>query len=206
MSNPRPAEPSEFVPTDYFRRVESGELFTKGAPLEVDLGTGDGSFLLQMAARHPERNFLGVERFLGRVRKVCRRARDLKLINLRVLRLEARYTVEWLLPQSSVSRLHLLFPDPWPKAKHHKRRLLQPEFLAALHKLLVPSGEFLFKTDHDEYFEWARDNLENFEPFQLVDWPEGEFFYPPTDFEEQWRAEGRVVHRLRAVSTVDGKG
>jgi tRNA (guanine-N7-)-methyltransferase len=120
-----------------------------------------------------------------------------KLENLRVLRLEARYTVEWLLPHASVSRLHLLFPDPWPKAKHHRRRLVQQEFLSALDTTLVPGGEFLFKTDHEEYFEWAKVELALFGRFLPLDWPEDAFFYPQTDFERQWRAEGRTVFHLR---------
>lgn len=194
---PRTAEPGELVPENYFCRLTPHELFTSDAPLEVDLGCGDGSFSLIMARKFPERNFLAVERLLGRVRKVCRRAAEESLSNLRVLRLEARYTVEWLLPPESVSRLHLLFPDPWPKAKHHRRRLVQRSFLEALDQVLVPGGEFLFKTDHEEYFEWAKVELALFHRFEALDWAEEAFFYPQTDFERQWRAQGRSVHQIR---------
>ena len=124
----------------------------------------------------------------------------MNLDNLRVLRLEARYTVEWLLPHASVSRLHLLFPDPWPKARHHRRRLVQRDFLNALHKVLVPGGEFLFKTDHEDYFEWVREELALFGHFESLPWDEQSdelSSYPQTAFEEQWRAEGRAVHQLR---------
>ena len=196
----RPAEPGEIIPEDYFRRLTPAELFTTGAPLEVDLGCGNGSFALEMAQQFPDRNFLAVERLLGRVRKICKRASETGLKNLRVLRLEARYTVEWLLPHASVSRLHLLFPDPWPKAKHHRRRLVQRDFLHALRKVLVPGGEFLFKTDHEDYFEWAREELALFDHFEFLPWDEQNdelSFYPETAFEEQWRAEGRAVHQLR---------
>lgn len=196
---PRPAEPGEFIPADYFRRLNREELFADEAPLEVDLGAGDGTFLLQMAAHYPERRFLGVERLLGRVRKICRRAEREGLHNVRVLRLEAKYTVEWLLPPSSVSRLHLLFPDPWPKARHHKRRLVQQEFLSAVERVLAPGGEFLFKTDHAEYFEWASEELRAHPSLREIEWPDGAFYYPQTDFEAQWRAEGRSVFQLRAI-------
>lgn len=197
----RVPEQGEFIPPDYFRRLEAGELFTTEAPLEVDLGCGDGSFLLSMAGHHPERRFLGVERLLGRVRKVCRKADRLGLRNVKVLRLDARYTVEWLLPEHSVSRLHLLFPDPWPKARHHKRRLLNQPFLDALATVLVPGGELLFKTDHADYFEWAGEQLAESPHFTRLDWPDDAFFCPRTDFEEQWRGEGRSIHRLRAQAT-----
>ena len=197
---PRPAEPGEFIPGDYFRRLSPHELFTTDSPLEIDLGCGDGTFVLEMARQFPDRNFLAVERLLGRVRRICKRASQAGLDNLRVLRLEARYTVEWLLPHASVSRLHLLFPDPWPKARHHRRRLVQGNFLHALRKALIPGGEFLFKTDHEDYFEWAREELALFGHFESLPWDEGSdelSFYPQTDFEAQWRAGGRAVHQLR---------
>ena len=95
---------------------------------------------MDMAAQFPERDFLGVERLLGRVRKVCRKATRRKLENARVLRLDSRYVTEWLLPDASVSRLHLLCPDPWPKVRHHRRRLVQVEFLQAVWNALLPGG------------------------------------------------------------------
>ena len=100
-----------------------------GAPLlEVELGSGDGSFLAQRAAAYPERNFLGVERLLGRLRKLDRKARRAGLTNVRLLRIEAGYFLEYLLPATSVHALHLYFPDPWPKRKHRKNRLVNERF------------------------------------------------------------------------------
>lgn len=194
---PRCPETHEFMPEDYFRRATPAEVFARDAPLEVDLGCGDGSFLLAMATHHPERNFLGVERLLGRVRKVCKRVEKAQLENVRLLRLESRYTIEWLLPEASVSRLHLLCPDPWPKARHHRRRLFQPDFLDAVRKVLAPSGEFLFMTDHPEYFEWAEDIMRTYAGLERLPWQEGDFFYPKTDFQQQWEAEGKSMHRMR---------
>lgn len=193
----RTPEPHEFKPCDYFRRVEKLEIFPDDRPLEVDLGCGDGSFLLGMAEHHPERSFLGVERLLGRVRKVCKRAKRGNLGNLKVLRLESRYSIEWLLAPGSVSRLHLLCPDPWPKVRHHRRRLIQQDFLEAVCKVLEPGGEFLFKTDHDEYFEWAVEKVAEFGRLESLEWPEDAFFYPKTDFQIQWEAEGKRLQGLR---------
>jgi len=204
MSAPtRSPEPHEFMPADYFRRLERDEVFSGRRPLEVDLGCGDGSFLLEMAAHHPGRDFLGVERLLGRVRKVCRFAQRRGLDNLKVLRLESRYTVEWLLAPASVSRLHLLCPDPWPKARHHRRRLVQQEFLGAVLKVLEPGGEFLFKTDHDEYYEWVLEQVDAFGRLERLDWPEGAFFYPKTDFQVLWESEGKRLQSLRLRKPAD---
>lgn len=193
----REAEPNELVPDDYFAPLAVQSYFENTASLEVDLGCGDGSFLLDLAEHYPERNFLGVERLLGRVRKVCKKVEKRGLKNVRVLRLESLYTLEWLLPANSVSRLHLLCPDPWPKAKHHKRRLFQHPFLEAVVRVLEPDGEFLFKTDHDEYFEWSQEQADTFEKLTQQPWPEGAFFYPKTDFQRQWEAEGKSLQGLR---------
>jgi len=189
----------EFAPGDYFAPVTLADIFpeTPDRPAQVDLGSGDGSFLLEMAAQFPGENFLGVERLLGRVRKAARRALRQDLTNVRLLRLDSDYAVRWLLPSKSFSRVHLLFPDPWPKKKHHKRRLLQPGFLAAIHRLLLPGGEFLFKTDHPDYFEHAHTVTGAVTGFRSLDWPPDAFFHAETDFERQWVAEGKSIQRLR---------
>lgn len=194
---PRPAMAGEFVPADYFRKLERAEVCRGERPLEVDLGCGDGSFLMEMARHFPERDFLGTERLLGRVRKVCRKLTRRGLENARVLRLESRYTVEWLLPEASVTRLHLLCPDPWPKLRHNRRRLMQHAFLEAVENALLPGGEFLFMTDHEEYFQWAREKVEAYGKFNVLEWNEDTFFYPKTDFQVQWEGEGKSMFRLR---------
>jgi len=194
----RPTEPNELVPENYFAEIAPSAFFGREAPLEVDLGCGDGRFTLEMAEQFPERNFLAVERLLGRVRKVCRGAGKQGLKNVRVLRLETLYTLEWLLPEACVDRLHLLCPDPWPKAKHHRRRLFQEPFLKAVVRVLKPGGELLFKTDHDEYFEWSVEQLEAFPQLEIQPWEDGDFFYPKTDFQLQWEGEGKRLQKLRA--------
>ena len=194
---PRPAMDGEFVPADYFRRLERREICRDGRPLEVDLGCGDGSFLLEMARHHPERDFLGVERLLGRVRKVCRKLTRQHLGNARVLRLESRYVSEWLLPEAAVSRAHLLCPDPWPKVRHHRRRLVQTEFLTAVWRALVPGGEFLFMTDHEEYFRWTEDKIAVCGKFERLAWDDASFFYPKSDFQQLWESAGKSMWRLR---------
>lgn len=187
----------ELVPQHYFRQMERDEVCRDSRSLEMDLGCGDGSFLMDMARQYPERDFIGTERLLGRVRKVCRKITRSRLENARVLRLDSRYVVEWLMPEECVTRLHLLCPDPWPKLRHNRRRIMQVEFLNAVRRALVPGGEFLFMTDHEEYFIWARERVRNFAKLELLDWNEDSFFYPKTDFQMQWEGEGKSMHRLR---------
>ncbi len=192
--------PAIFTPSDHFRELSRTEIFPDTSrPLEVDLGCGDGTFLTGMAAHHPERDFLGVERMLGRVFKTSRKIEQQQLHNARIMRLDSAYTVGWLLPTARVSRLHLLCPDPWPTKGHAPRRLVnQAEFLDGLLRILVDGGEFLLKTDDQPYFE---DALASFaarqHQFTLLDWPADAFFYPTTDFEQDWLNMGRSIHRAR---------
>ena len=197
-----------FVPADYFREVRMEDIFAEPSrPLEVDLGCGDGAFLVEMAAAHPERNFLGVERLIRRVERTVKRIMQRGLTNARVLRLESTYTIAWLLPAGCVSRLHLLCPDPWPKKGHHYRRILNDsEFLEGLTRVLQAGGEFLHKTDDHPYFENALEVMAAQSGFERLDWPEDAFFYPQTDFEQQWRALGKPMHRARWRKSVPDIG
>lgn len=192
-----PISEAEFVPTHYFRRLEPGEIRKGGRPLEIDMGCGDGSFLIGLAREYPERDFMGVERLLGRCKKVAKKIGKAGLDNAHILRMDSKYVVEWLLPAASVSRIHLLCPDPWPKSKHHRRRLVQVPFLGAVKDALEPGGEFLFMTDHEEYFEYAVEKIHESGRFEILPWDEDSFYYPKTDFQIQWEAEGKSMHRIR---------
>lgn len=191
--------PHEFVPEDYYARLSRRDLFEREAPLEVDLGAGDGSYTLALAEHYRDRNFLAVERLLGRVQKICRGAKERGLTNLQTLRLESGYTAEWLLPRHSVSRLHLVCPDPWPKAKHHRRRMIQTGFLETVVQLLEPGGVFIFKTDHEDYFEWSKEVIEGFPKLEVTPFP-SENFDPKSDFQLQWEGEGKSLQVLHCVS------
>lgn len=194
--------PFELWPRDWFRRLRAGEIFENGGdrPVEVDLGCGDGGFLQEMAIAFPDRDFLGVERLLGRVRKVSRKIERSGLTNAKVLRLETSYAIEHLLPRVFADRVHLLFPDPWPKKKHQRRRLMcREDFLRSVWSLLKPGGELIFKTDHEEYFAAAEAFLEEKEIrfFERIGWPEAGDFYAETDFEKLWMSEGKHIRRMR---------
>lgn len=189
--------PSAYVPNDYFAQHSAKDIFGVCTPIDVDLGCGDGAFLLQMAEHYPERMFLGIERLLGRVRGVCSKAERQGLNNVRVLRLESRYFLEWFMQPGQIARLHYLCPDPWPKAKHWKNRLVQDAFMPVLHRALATDGELLFKTDHQEYFSWVLDHVARSGLFISLPWEENSFFYPKTDFQLQWEAEGKTIYSAR---------
>jgi len=106
-------------------RIDLAMLFPRQQPLEVELGSGDSSFLVEYAQQNAGRNFLGVERLLGRIRKLDRKGRRAELANLRGVRIESAYFLEYLLPPHSAVALHIYFPDPWPKRKHRRNRLIR---------------------------------------------------------------------------------
>jgi tRNA (guanine-N7-)-methyltransferase len=132
--------------------LDAGALFAEARPLHIELGSGDGSFLAEYAALRPEWNFIGVERLLGRLRKIDRKGRRLGLVNLRVVRVEAAYFLEYLLPKRSAAALHIYFPDPWPKRKHRKNRLINDSFPALAATALEPGGIVYLRTDDADYF------------------------------------------------------
>jgi tRNA (guanine-N7-)-methyltransferase len=185
----------ELFPPSILEPLSLREIFCTDRPIEVDLGSGPGKFLVESAFKFPDRNFLGIERLLGRVRKTCRVASEIGLTNLRVLRLELDYTVRYLLPENSVWRFHLNFPDPWPKRRHHTRRVVDGEFLGSIFRSLIDGGELWIKTDHDAYFHQISRAAVASELWDPSDWvDEG---YPRTDFEEQFLAKEIPIYRLR---------
>lgn len=186
----------EFVPTDFLQRVEPSQLFLKSGPLEVDIGCGEGAFIAAMAQRHPERNYLGIERLVGRVHTVARIAAHRRLDNIRVMRVESTYVISHMLPPESVATAHVLFPDPWPKRYHHRRRLIQDEFMRALRTVLEPGGELRVKTDDLPYFLWMEKIFAKAEGFERIDWPDDPE-YPITNFERRFIAKGMPIHRAR---------
>src|ERR1700743_1959522 len=104
--------------------LDTTGIFPQSQTLEVELGCGDASFLTNYAKARPEHNFIGVERLGGRIRKLDRKGRRAGLTNLRGVRIESGYFLEYLLPPKSVAALHIYFPDPWPKRKNLKNRFI----------------------------------------------------------------------------------
>jgi tRNA (guanine-N7-)-methyltransferase len=175
-------------------RLVPGRLFPKEQPLEVELGSGDGSFLTQYAARHPERNFIGVERLLGRLRKLDRKARRAGLTNLRGIRIESAYFLEYLLPKHAASALHLYFPDPWPKRKHRRHRLVNERFPALAEHALAPGGVVYLRTDDTDYYEQMQRVFAGAPAFKRAETPAG-LAELLTDFECEFRKRGVSTFR-----------
>ena len=177
-------------------RMDMAKLFQKPQPLEVELGCGDASFLVEYARRNPEKNFIGVERLLGRISKLDRKGRRAALTNLRGVRIESSYFLQWLLPPHSISTLHVYFPDPWPKKRHHKNRLINGNFPALARAALAPGGKIYLRTDDADYFSQMTEVFGADSFFEKIETP-SELAELPTDFERDFTARG--IRTLRAA-------
>ncbi len=177
-------------------RIDLAKLFPSDQPLEVELGSGDASFLVEYARRHPEHNFIGVERLLGRIRKLDRKGRRAELTNLRGVRIESSYFLEYLLPAHSAAALHIYFPDPWPKRRHRRHRLVNERFPAVAHRALAPGGIVYLRTDDATYFEQMTSVFAMSTDFQVLETPL-ELAELLTDFERDF--QGRGIRTLRAA-------
>ncbi len=129
------------------------QLYGRSAPLTVEIGFGNGDSLVQLAAEHPEHNFLGIEVHVPGIGHCLIAARKAGIENLRIVSHDAVDVLSRQIEAGSVSRLNLYFPDPWPKKRHHKRRILNPAFLEAVHGCLGPGGTFHIATDWQNYAE-----------------------------------------------------
>ncbi|MBN8249898.1 MAG: tRNA (guanosine(46)-N7)-methyltransferase TrmB [Verrucomicrobia bacterium] len=189
MTAPPVVPESWILCPDIMQRLDFPALFGNEYPVELELGAGDGSFLAQWAAAVPDHNFVGVERLLGRLRKLDRKARRAGLRNLRCLRVEGSYVLEWMVPQGSLAGLHVYFPDPWPKRRHWKRRLIQRRFAELAAAALVSGGHVFLRTDHEGYFEAIQEAFAGMPEFRAVPVPQS-LLAVTTDFERDFNAQG----------------
>jgi tRNA (guanine-N7-)-methyltransferase len=178
------------------------ELFGRKAPLHVDLGCGDGSFLCETARQLPMKDFLGIERLTKRVEKVRLKAE--KIENVRIVRADSLFALRDLLPESSVETFYLLFPDPWPKRRHQFRRTFTREFLDAVAVALERHGVLRVATDQLDYFQQMERLSRAHLQFEILPPPPDDPVLPMTKFERRFREQGAPIYRLalRKISPV----
>ena len=175
--------------TSAIEPIDLVNLFPVEQPLELELGCGDGSFTLEYALAHPDRNIVALERLLGRISKLDRKAHRAGLKNLRLLRAEAAYVLEYLLPSGLLDAIHVYFPDPWPKKRHHKNRLISDKFPPLAEHLLRESGIVYLRTDNTEYFEQMLEVFNAAEGYETAETPES-IKRVVTDFEQEFNEQG----------------
>ena len=179
------------------------ELVAGTGAWEVEIGFGKGRYLIRRAMESPRRRFLGIEMATAYYRLAAKRMKRHGLVNLALVRGEALFVLAALLPTDWASAVHIYFPDPWPKARHQRRRLFDPETVDLVLRLLRPEGRLCFATDYLEYGRAVQDLLES-HPGTRVQrltgpWPDG----ARTNYEAKYEREGRAILRLEVEWTAD---
>ncbi|CCH71641.1 tRNA (guanine(46)-N(7))-methyltransferase TrmB [Nostocoides australiense] len=178
--------------------VDPQAVFGRVAPLVLEIGSGHGAAAIGYAAAHPGHDVLTAEVHLPGVVRMLAAAQASGVENLRVYPRDAMDLLGGGLAPHTVSAVHLLFPDPWPKVRHAKRRFVQQRTLAAIERILVPGGELLVGTDHPVYAHWTREQLAAF-PTARVTQVERPAWKDEDGFEGKGRAAGRPPTYLRVT-------
>jgi tRNA (guanine-N7-)-methyltransferase len=143
-------------PEQYKGRIK--ELFGNTNPLHIEIGMGKGQFIMQLAALHPEINYIGIEKYSSVLLRAIQKMEQNELPNLKFIRMDAEDIIE-VFDKEEVDKIYLNFSDPWPKDRHAKRRLPSREFLDRYDMILKKEGKLEFKTDNRELFDFALEQL-----------------------------------------------
>lgn len=167
-------------------------------PLWLEIGFGGAEHLLWQAEKNPDVHLIGAEPFLNGVAKAVRGVAETPLNNVSLHHGDVRDVLA-ALPDSSLDRIFVLFPDPWPKSRHNKRRLLRTKFIAELYRVLKPGGQLRFGSDIIHYVDWTLTRLKRhggftFTPQSQADWRVRPDDWPPTRYEAKAIREGRTCH------------
>jgi len=193
--------PFEDGPIDLRTWFDAGR---RECPLELEIGSGKGTFLVQQAVQLPGVNYIGLEYAREYWRHAADRCRRRDLANVRLVHAEAAFFVRNYVRPRTFQQVHIYFPDPWPKKRHHKRRLIQADFLRQLHDVVADGGGVRIATDHSDYFVWMEQHAAQVGdlwrrlPFESPE-SAGQGELVGTNFERKYRREGRPFHGMVLV-------
>ena len=178
-----------------FSPIDLQAWFGNDHPVILEIGSGKGRFLLATAMERPDVNVIGIEKSLHYHRVIRDRFLKRDLRNVRLINHDAFLVLQKMIPDASLAEVHIYFPDPWPRKRERKRRIIRPEVLAELRRVLVEGGMGIYVTDHREYFEVAAPLIEaEFRAERRIPGPED---LPRTNYEAKYRAEGREIYEVR---------
>ena len=178
-----------------FQLIDFEQFFGNANPVVLEIGSGKGRFLVTSATEHPERNYLGIEKSLHYHRVIHDRVARRGITNVRLVNHDAFVVLQKMIGDALLAEVHIYFPDPWPRPREQKRRIIRPEALMEIRRTLVPGGLGVFVTDHRNYFEKAAPLIEEF--FAAERRIPGPDDPPRTNYEAKYREEGREIYEVR---------
>ncbi|MFH1716446.1 MAG: tRNA (guanosine(46)-N7)-methyltransferase TrmB [Planctomycetota bacterium] len=190
-------------PEDLDGKVDFEEFFGRSGPVNIEIGSGKGTFLVNQAKAQPDDNFLGIEWARKYYRYAVDRIGRWGLTNVKIIRTDAVAFLTDFVPDESVDCFHIYFPDPWPKTRHHKRRFICAANLEHLLRALKTGGQLRIATDHADYFEQIKTVLAAAgDRLEIIDFPRpagadtGEWV--GTNFERKYLKDQRPIHTIAA--------
>ena len=178
-----------------FARLDPKIVFGNSNPVIVEIGSGKGRFLISTAMERPDANLIGIEKSLHYHRVIRDRVVKRSLENVRLINHDAFLVFRDMLSDASVSELHIYFPDPWPRKREQKRRIIRPEVLEQFKRVMAPRAPGIFVTDHKDYFEVAAPRIAEVFPSEARE--PGPDDPPRTNYEAKYRAEGRPIYEVK---------
>ena len=179
---------------DGSKKLDFREIFGNDHDVIVEIGSGKGRFLVDSAHANPNLNYLGIEKSLHYYRVIEDRLRRHALPNARIVNHDAFLILRDMIAPKSVAEVHIYFPDPWPRPRERKRRMLRPEVLEEIKRVLRDDGSGIYVTDHAEYFEKALPELQSFFAVEFEINPQRA---PRTNYEAKYLVQGRNIHEAR---------
>lgn len=180
------------------------KLFGNDHPLHIEIGMGKGKFIMELAALHPEINYIGIEKYSSVLLRAIQKMEQNELPNLKFIRMDAEDIAE-VFDKEEVDKIYLNFSDPWPKDRHAKRRLPSKEFLARYDLILKKDGKLEFKTDNKDLFDFALEQL------PLAEWEAEKVTFDlhhdeemnqgniMTEYEEKFSSKGNPIFKMKAI-------
>ena len=195
----------------FIRETELSEgglagIFSDSRPVALEIGCGIGDFIVPLARRHPERNFLAIDIYNKGCYRTCRKVEAAGLTNIRVMRMEARFLLYRFVSAGMLVAIYVNCPDPWPKKRHRGRRLVNREFLQSALFCLRPGGDLFFSTDFRDYAEQVADALEGQPGFRRChhpSWTEPLPGYPLSKYMRRFLDLGQPIYFIHSQKQAD---
>lgn len=178
-----------------FVRLDLAHVFGNDRRVVLEIGSGKGRFLIASAQEQPETNFIGIEKSLHYHRVIRERVAKRALQNVRLINHDAFLVLRDMIPDAALAEIHIYFPDPWPRKREQKRRIIRAEALGEMRRVLVEDGSGIYVTDHREYFDAAAPLIAQFFRSEArIPQPDEP---PRTNYEAKYREEGREIYEVR---------